>query len=500
MMMDNYKVKSLAERLGCWEEVANLSEIQAIRYLQRKEGYTACYAGDQPLVSTSYGDKIFCEVKDCVWTVDCNMFRLPNKISSGQGTASREDILVQADRYDCVEIVRSLPEVEAIRTIQQHGGFTPCYANEKPLRPTSEDSLACGVSACFWKQACDGFRTSQIIPLAKALTRVDIETLSQFRQKISELRAKLDNPAGRTIGFQLGSFDQIYPATKKMLLASPHTVMGELPNKANLKAYLLQDNSKTVAGLSSGYIFNYSFDILLTQDLGQLHNWFSETQPFIKSGSLDYFPLIHNIQYTKDVGRGAIYSHGAIPSYWTLDQDITLETFKAPYLGVSNGDIMLTRSEFAPILNLDLPVLENIDMHRLYQLMADHPNELSSFRDYLMDKMDDMNQSAVGSEQFGRDIAKIERDLRDQLRKLDSDLKKASLKTAVALSGSAIATWTLAIFCILKGHADLLTVLGPGGVLLPIGAAYSDYLVERLSLKDNPVFFLWEIGKTEKKK
>jgi hypothetical protein len=128
--------------------------------------------------------------------------------------------------------------------------------------------------------------------------------------------------------------------------------------------------------------------------------------------------------------------------------------------------------------------------------MNDYPEELCTFRDFLQSKVEEMRQSAVGSEQFGNDCRKIERDIRDQIRKLNSDYKKTRLTTAFSLTGCAVATWTLALYCITQGTGDLLSFIGPGGVLLSASTALSKHLVKHLDLKDNPAYFLWMIGKT----
>lgn len=489
----------LAERLGCLDDIADLSDIQAIRYLQRKEGHTPCYAADKPLSvasrqpwSSSPLDD--CTVLDCTWKNACNIYRLPNPLAHHSGTASRDDILTQADRFDCRDEVKDLPEIAAIRAIQLHGGYSPCYATDScPIAAYGR------ANECLWAQPCSAYRSMQVIPIGRELDDASLDALETFRRRIGELLTRLENPADRTVGMQLGSLNQLLPATRKMLVVSPHTVVGEIPNLACLKPYLISDTSQIVHGDSGGYTFEYSMDVLLTGAIRPLQDWLVQAKPFFDAGQLDYFPLIQHVHELKHISRGGIYSAGAIPSFWKPDASIALDTFQAPYLGVPSGEILLTRSEFAPILNLTLPVLENIDLAMLHRLMEDHPVELTTFRDFLMDRMEDTTHAAVGSEQFGRELNHLERDLRDRLRKLDSDFRSARLKAAFELVGCAVGAWTLAIFCVLHGEGDLLTVLGPGGVAITASAAMSQYLVEKMKIKDDPVAFLWEIGRTERK-
>jgi hypothetical protein len=222
---------------------------------------------------------------------------------------------------------------------------------------------------------------------------------------------------------------------------------------------------------------------------------------FIENENLAYYPLFKSIQDTTSGSPKTVtQNQDSTYPFTAYPGNFDLETFSAPHIGLPDGEIMLSHKEYAPILNLELPVLENVDFATLHKLMSDYPEELSAFRDFLHSEVDDMREAAVGSEQFSKDCRKIERNIRGHVRKLDFDYKKAKLKTTLALTGCSIASWTLALYCIVRGTGDLLAVLGPGGILTTVSAAYSDYLVKRLHLKDDPAYFLWMIGDTSKKR
>jgi hypothetical protein len=248
----------------------------------------------------------------------------------------------------------------------------------------------------------------------------------------------------------------------------------------------------------------YDWTVLLTADVVNLRAWLADASAFFDNGSMNYWAIVRRSQTSQGLGRDQLgtsqpklgEAHRAMPSPEELEQ----QSFHAPHFGFQDDEVMLTDADFAPILNLELPILENVDFKTLSKLMEDFPVELCSFRDFLHSSVEQMRNSAVGSETFSRDCRKVERDIRDRLRKLDSDYKKAQIEAAISLTGCAVASWTLALYCILSGTGNILTVLGPGGIAYKASADYGSYLTKRMGLKDSPAYFLWRIGKTQPRK
>jgi hypothetical protein len=110
-----------------------------------------------------------------------------------------------------------------------------------------------------------------------------------------------------------------------------------------------------------------------------------------------------------------------------------------------------------------------------------------------------MRTLALGSVNFDHECRRVERDIRDRLRKLDSDHRSARFEAAISLTGCAMAGWTLALYCILQGAGNILTILGPGGLLYKVSADYGSYLMKCAGMKNNAAYFLWKIGRTQPK-
>jgi hypothetical protein len=248
-----------------------------------------------------------------------------------------------------------------------------------------------------------------------------------------------------------------------------------------------------------GYGLYSTFKVLYTSDLVVLENWLSQSQPFLETENIFYLPLSKNFDLDEavSVDKPNIDSLlKQLPIQKLGLQDIN--PFKTPHLGFRDGDVKLSRPEFVPILNIELPALEEIDLKNLSKLMKDYPDELCSFRDFLLSQVDKMRSAAIESEHFDQDCRGIEREIRDQLRKVKSDYKKAKLKLAFSLTGGIIASFTLVLYCVIRGSGDILSILGPGGVVYQLSSAYSEYLASKLEMKDNPVYFLWQLGESKR--
>jgi hypothetical protein len=215
---------------------------------------------------------------------------------------------------------------------------------------------------------------------------------------------------------------------------------------------------------------------------------------FAHSGQLKYHPLIEIFTGSTSIHSGESYKLREQPmQFWQPPETLTLRTFSAPHTALIDGDIHLTDAEFVPLLSLELPSLEGVDFQALGRLMSDYPEELCSFRDFLMNTIEGLRIASVASGDFDASCKRADRELREQLRKVRSDFRKSQLTGAFSLTGCAVASWALALYCIIEGKGDILKLVGPGGAVVSLSAALSAYLQKRLELKDNPAYFLWLI-------
>jgi hypothetical protein len=397
--------------------------------------------------------------------------------------------------------VSALTSVNAVRALQEWEGYTPCFGRPVPLKACGDDNRKCALFECFWKETCDSYRTSAVLPLDAVLQDRSHNELESLRGKLLEFNSAKASLSSGAVGLSISSLQHLSSATRKMLLSTPRTVVGEAGSggQSALKPYVLTHKTQMSHMYKDYNIYHY-FDLIWTRDLTELSRWLEDAHQFMTSGNLAYYPLIVSDRHQTRSGLSPDPSYKPITySVWVLPEELPVKSFDAPHYGVPDGEIMLTSADCAPLLNIDLPVLEGVSFDLLFRLMTDFPDELGSLRDFLHSEIDQMRSLAVGSPTFGQDCDRIARHIREQIRRVDSKYKSNRLKAAFALTGGAVATFTLALYCIVQRTPNALTFLGPGGIAYTISAAYADYLVKRLELKNDPVYFLWLLGQSRRR-
>lgn len=494
-------ITSKATCLDCTEQVSCLSDTEAVWFIQRREGTTPCF-GRQP----------YCEETRCLWHAHC-----PDSPEQLNQSMLRSDTLDSIAHHDgrlslplhiakrafekcCYDDVKDLPDIEAVRVIQQVEGCTPCFARQQALYPSEQDPLVCSNTSCSWKGFCDPYRSIEVQPLEKYFPFLAKNEFIQIRTDLLDcVKDSSFVLPENTVGLKLRSLNSLATSSRKMLLVTPRTTISEAHNDShiNLKRYLLRFQAEPSYSGGRGANIKLNWEILETSDIGELVNWLSAAKPFFKAGKLDYWPLFYKVVNHTYCGLSETelgcesWRKVSSPTSWAC------ETFDAPHVATLDGDISLTDAGLVPLFHIDLPVLENIKFNTLFDLMKDYPEELTSFRDFFQAQIENMRSSAIGSNEFITDCRRIERNIRDGKKKLHSDMKRAKLKAAFSLTGCAIATWTLAIYCILHGDSGLLRIIGPGGIVYTASSAYSEYLLKRMELKEHPVYFLWELGRSK---
>lgn len=499
MYMDRNTIEREAARLHCLQEVAPLNDVDAVRLLQAREGYTPCFARADPLVPLG-GFPRKCALYKCTWYRMCESFR-PGSGRNDLGWTLRQAVERKARQLGCLDDVTELNDVEAVRFVQTRERYSPCFGRETPLVALPSEPLRCSLVDCYWLGTCDTFRSTTVRAIERDLEGKSKTEIASFVDQLHTWNSHKDQFfQSRAVGLKLRSLARVGSLMRKMLVATPKTVIGERSD-TSLKAYLLRSELQRVASYPSTDTYITS-DVLFTSDLRSLNQWMNDATSFIYSGDVAYYPLIEQRQSpARSYSKSQAYASGEGVDFFKLwrtpDYVSQLQSFDAKHAGLPDGEAMLTEEGIAPLLNLDLPVLEEVSFDALFRVMNDYPEELCSFRNFLYSSVADIQTAAIGSNEFYADCRKVERRIQDEIRKLRSGYKKARITAAFSLTGCAVASWTLALYCILGHGGDILKVLGPGGIAYTASAAYSQYLVNCLDLRDNPCYFLWVLGKTK---
>jgi hypothetical protein len=267
----------------------------------------------------------------------------------------REHIQSYGERLNCLHEVDQLTDFHAIRLIQQREGYSPCFGRDE----------SCKSLDCFWLEACANYRNPSITPLDKEFPNHDHNLFNSFQSSIQKLNEdKKGRLSSGEVGLKIRSYRNIPAATRKMLVAAPKTVVCENPEDAPLKPYILSHSTDVQYSYPNG-IFTSTVEVFFTADIKALVTWLADTKTFREAGNLSYYPLMQRVSDTRVITPKASpvkYTENRIPVLGLSSSLNFGDIFSAPHLGLADGDIMVSDRSFSPILNLDLPVLENIGL------------------------------------------------------------------------------------------------------------------------------------------
>ena len=226
-------------------------------------------------------------------------------------------------------------------------------------------------------------------------------------------------------------------------------------------------------------------------NLQELGEWLKKCKPLLLKGDVFYFPDIF-------VHRGKEGYGTDVMEEWDTDEsieplcDLIIKSKKL--VDTTQGHVI--KSQFVrPILQLDLPYIENVDLGTFSKMTSDQSDVIQRFRDFLRYKFLDLKQNE-GSESYDANLAKIEIELRDGVRSLNSDYQALKHKMAFQVTGAILASTTATLVAINSAAFGVLPqVLGTSGGLFAVMSAFEKYLSERHKLHDSPLYYLWLFSK-----
>lgn len=391
-----------------------------------------------------------------------------------------------ADRVGVRDALRDLSDLEAVRLVQRREGYTPCYGREVALRPGPDGS--CLINECCWQNFCSAYR-SQALPLDSCLSPLTSQSqIEDFTKFI--LKSKTDPIETAGLNMSIKAQATLASLSRKLVIGSPKSTICESFDAPDiLRPFQISLTGDDAPWSGSPYSRNYTIErrILWPSDPKRVFDWYFAVKPFINDSTINYNP--HLTTQTERISVWKTNKPDVIrlssPKFHKID---------APHFAVPDGEIRVDDPNFVPLLNLDIPFLAEASLDDIQKLIKDYPEELATFRNFLFKNIDKIKRKTVGSEDLSGDLLSIRREIEDNVRKLKSDLAKAKIKHYVEIVGGVAAAFSLTLYCLVSNQMNVLSVVGPGGVLLGLSKVVADYWSSRLTLKANPVYFLWMIG------
>lgn len=232
-------------------------------------------------------------------------------------------------------------------------------------------------------------------------------------------------------------------------------------------------------------------------DLVELGTWLRDCQPLLEAGDIYYFPdvLIERItethyyqvdQKSTEEASIALLCDVIVQSRRITDA-VAPAALKVPQSspGVPKTGLM------RPILQVELPYIDNVDLATFSKISSDEHEALDRFRDYLRQKFLDL-QEAQNDVLYETRLAKLILELRDGVRKLESDMKALRRKRAFQAAGAMVLSTTATLVAFNSNVlGSLPQLLGASGGLMAVSKILEEYLADRQRVKDNALYYLW---------
>lgn len=226
-------------------------------------------------------------------------------------------------------------------------------------------------------------------------------------------------------------------------------------------------------------------------NLIELGNWIRDCKPLLLTGDMFYFPDIVVEHERESWHDGDVIATTSEESIHPLCE-VVIENRK---LVDSLPSVAIKSRYIRPILEIDLPCVDNVDLSTFCKITLDEKEATEQFRDHLRLKFLDMKENEE-SEFFDSNLAKIGIEIRDGVRKLNSQLSSIRHQRAFQVTGAAVGVIAASLVAINNAAlSSLPEILGTSGGIFAIAKAVEQYIVEKKKIQDSPYYYLWLIEK-----
>lgn len=145
-----------------------------------------------------------------------------------------------------------------------------------------------------------------------------------------------------------------------------------------------------------------------------------------------------------------------------------------------------------PVLTLEIPVLDSIDMENFSNIALNNIEEMKSFQTYLKYSLLSINCKDDNQ------LQKLSLELQMQLNDIKRNYNKTIYRYRINSAIGCIAMVTAILFCITPNISEVIKIasgIGSGYGLLDLLQSNQEYFTLNENLKSNNCYFLWLLQK-----
>lgn len=221
-------------------------------------------------------------------------------------------------------------------------------------------------------------------------------------------------------------------------------------------------------------------------DLDALGQWLLDAQPLLEAGLAWYLPTY---------STAFVETSGGVPNQLSAAEraravDYLIEDGRA--IDASGADPIKSQL-IRPILSIDLPFIDGVDLREFSRITVGEFNSYSAFRDYLRLKLLDLDPAlnAVDSE---RQLLRVALDIKEQIHASRAEMEQAKHKRFLTASGAAVGT-VGAVLVAVYGPAleSAVATVGTSGGIWAMISALADNSTRRL--REDKWHYAWTLSR-----
>ncbi len=218
-------------------------------------------------------------------------------------------------------------------------------------------------------------------------------------------------------------------------------------------------------------------------DPAKLGQWIKDAEPLLTAGLAWYLP-VYLTRLTEPASPALMGG---------MEQLTAVDYLVADGRAIdASGAEPIKSALVRPILRIDLPFIDGIDLRQFGRITVDEFDSYRGFRDFLRQSFLDLDE-ALNANQSERALAKIGLEIADQIRSVRAEMNRIRRNRAVSASGAVIGA-TAAILVAVYGPAleQAIAAIGATGGIWGLIRTLADTTPR--SLHHNKWYYAWALS------
>lgn len=234
-------------------------------------------------------------------------------------------------------------------------------------------------------------------------------------------------------------------------------------------------------------------------DFGELGRWLLAAEPLLRAGLAWYMP-------NYSLNREEIHHSPGGNSHEKSAIDLTdlIDFMQVGQRIIAVDDTRpVPTATVRPVVNdLELPFLDGVSLKEFSAITTGEFASYQAFQFWLRSRLLDVD-TALNAVESDRELARIDLEIRDEVRALGSQMRDARRKRAVAVTGAAVGTVSATLTAVLADSQLAAAIAGFAGGTSASGGLWEVVRARTENsprkLRESPWYYVWTLSRTDQR-